>query len=355
MLLYLIVLVLLFLSAFVFKSKPLGWIAIFLMFMMSMFRGEDVGTDTIVYISEDVSNMWLSTDGIKTFEIVNLFVLRLQPYLGNYVLVWFYSVVIFLFVILSSRRFNVNVIYVFFFLVLLQFFNLSLEIARQIAASAVLLYAYSFLIEENKKKYWFFPLVLFAIGIHSSSIVFTPIFFLRDLDLSKMNPHLFASFVVLIFIFVNTLANPFIQWANMHSMTLNENIVQYQDYFAQANKINHSLMGIFSSIIIMILNVSILIGLSKLKGKEVRIILLVFFIGIIISMFFDNVYGNLGRIKYGASFISIIAYSYFFMHYKSKYKQLFLFTLLLTYTVLYIWTMNSVSRCFHTVPYSFMF
>lgn len=355
MVLYLIVLVLLFLSAFVFKSKFLGWTTIFLLLMMSMFRGEDIGTDTIAYISADISDMWLKAEGLRTIEIVNIFVLRLQPYFGNYVLVWFYSIVTFLFIILASSRFNVNVVYAFFFLILLKYFNLSLEIARQISASAILLYAYSFLIEEDIKKFLFFPLVLLATGIHSSSIIFTPFFFLRNLDLSKMNPNLLVSFVVLMFVIMKTSAQPFIAWANMYSMNMNDNIATYQDYFVQADNINRSFMGMLSSTIVMILNIVILVGLSKLKGKEVRIILLVFFIGIIISSFFDNVYGNLGRVRYGASFMNFIAYAYFFMHYKSKYKPLILITTVLIYTVFYIWDMNSVSRCFHTVPYSFMF
>lgn len=355
MLLYLVVLLLLFLSAFVFKSKPLGWMVIFFMFMMSMFRGKDVSTDTIEYISANASDMWLYASGIKTIEIVNLFVVRLQPYLGNYVLIWFYSIVLFLFIILSCRRFNVNAIYAFFFFILIKYFNLSFEISRQFAASAVLLYAYSFLIEKNKKRFWFFPLVLFAIGIHSSSIVFTSVFFLRNLNLSKINPYLLVSFIVFIFVIMRTYAQPFIEWANMYSMTMNDDISQYQDYFNQADEINRSFMGMVASTIVTIMNVVVLWGLSKLKGNQVRIISLVFFMGIIISSFFDNVYGNLGRVRYGVSFIYFIAYAYFFMHYRSKFKPLVLYPMILIYVVLYIWDMNSASSCWHTVPYSFMF
>lgn len=352
---YIIALTFLFFAGIIVHNKYLGIVAILFLLFLSMFRDATVGFDTEVYINPGYYiTHFRDADGIRAIERINLWVSYLIPYLGNYVVLRFYSLTTFIFFILACKRFNTNITYFFFFFVLFVFFNLSLNIARQITSASILLFAYSFLIEEGKKKNWFFPLVVLAAGIHSSAIIFIFVYFIRKIDLTKVKTPTMIIIIVSAFILVRTLAQPFIDWANTYSLSTDEDLVSYATYFEQAEKINRSATGIVSLFLTTILNTLVLLGLIKLKDEKSRIIALMFFVGMIVSMFFENIYGNLGRLRYDLELINPMAYSYYFLNVKSSNKKVLLVVSIAVFGSLYIFTMNSASA-YGSVPYFFRF
>lgn len=352
---YVVALLFLFIAGFLIKNKFLGYMTIIYLLFLSMFRGRNVGSDTINYVDSHYYYLQFEIgEGLRSYEFINLMVSKLMPFFGNYVVVWFYSLALFVFLVLASKRFKVNVIYVFFFFVILVYFNMSLNIARQFTAVGIILYAYSFLTEESCKKFLFFPFVLIAAGIHSIAIFFIILFFLRKIEIAYINHVILVAIILVTFVFSLTLAQPFIDWANLYALSVDENLINYSSYFGQADDSNRSLIGIMVSYISLFFNIYILLRILKIETNESRIIALIFLIGMFVSIFFDNIYGNLGRVRYYLSIINVVAYAEYQMYERSKYKYVVLYSFIGFLGVLYIWNMAD-KGAYESVPYYLCF
>lgn len=355
MLIYLFLLFFLLVAGFLLKNKPLGNIAIFFLFCISMFRDKEVGLDTIEYVEPSYyARRTELTTGFGRFEFSNNVIENLIPYFGNHTGIWIYSIILFVFVVLACKRFKINLAYAFFFFVLLNYFNISLNISRQFAAIAIILYSYSFLTEDNIKKYLFFPLVILAASFHITSIVIIPLFFIRMINLSKVNPLVLAAVVVGIYCTMQTIGRVLIEWANMYSLSLTDDTQGWSEYFDQAKENDHSIVGLMLGIISYIIDIFILIRISRVTDKRAQLISLIFIIGIFLSMLFNNVYGNLGRMKYFFEIINIFAFSYYCMHDKSKNKPAIAFMIMAFYGIVYLWNLTATDA-YGTIPYGFMF
>jgi hypothetical protein len=171
------------------KSKRNGYLLLTLISFLFAFRGINVGNDTYTILDEgsmakkasnlDYFDFSLSNLGTQT-ELLNNLINKtvLQWGVDTRFILYIYAIIIFVFLFLSFRRFKCNTAYVVAIYVLLGHFFFSLSASRQLCAVSVLLYAYSFLIEEGRRKYFYFLWVFMATLIHAYSIFSLPIFFI---------------------------------------------------------------------------------------------------------------------------------------------------------------------------------
>lgn len=355
MLIYLFGLFILFISGFLFKNKRLGYVAIFFLIFISMFRGEKVGLDTIEYVDPHYYTVRTEViTGLNRFEFSNYIIDSLIPITGNYTGIWIYTLVLFIFLILACKRFKINQAYAIFFFVIFNYFNLSLNISRQFAAIAIVLYSFSFLMEDKIKKYLFFPLVVFAASFHISAIIVLPLFFIRRLNLSKVKPKILTSIIIGVYFVMQMVGQRFVEFVNMYSLSLDEDMQNWSDYFDQARDDYRSIVGILLGLITYFFDTYILIRINKITNQSTQLISLLFFLGIIISMLFNNVYGNLGRLRYYFEIINIIAFSYYYLYDKSKEKLVITFMMIAFFGIIYFRNLVATDA-YGTIPYYLMF
>ncbi len=188
------------------KNKRVGFVLLVMLFFLSAFRGENVGNDTLNYMDAnsiqyrgtvlaDFSNFEFNDLGNKV-EILNNLVCKIIYVSGVNTrwIIYFYTFATLLFLMLSFIRFRVSLSYGLVFYVLLSFFFYSLTAARQLTAVSILLYAYSYLQCQDKKRFRFFFWVVVASSIHSFSIFFILIYFVRLLP----KPNVIFGFLIFI-------------------------------------------------------------------------------------------------------------------------------------------------------------
>lgn len=205
------------------KSKKIAYFLLFLLFFLAAFRGENVGTDTANYLSysnlanraenANFDNFNILDLGSR-IEVVNNYACKLiiQFKLNPRTILIFYDAIMLVFLAMACKRFKVNIIYVAFFYILFGYYFVSFNIARQLCAASVVLYALSFLKELGKKRLLFFLWLIFAIGIHSLSIICSVFYIVTVLPKLKTKYVFFilAFSLALIFIhvdFINQIFN----------------------------------------------------------------------------------------------------------------------------------------------------
>lgn len=194
-------------------KKPWVGVAIIVLFtFFSMFRGDDVGNDTMNNMNEN-SLMYRASLDLSDIDddslgrSAELFYLLLVRFVVNNgfpprAIIYLFSLVTFLFLFLAFKRYHVNVGLACLFYFLSNHYLFSFSGARQMAAISILLFASSFLFEEGKKKYLFFVWTLVATLMHLSSIAFIIVYPLRYLKINKTAALLFLSVVFLFFSFI---------------------------------------------------------------------------------------------------------------------------------------------------------
>lgn len=336
------------------KEQLVGKLAIFLLFCMSIFRATSVGLDTYNYVIYDSSYV---PQGIKTFELTYNFLYNLIPLLGSRLIICFFSIITFLFLLLSCKRFNIRPVCAFFFFVLFSFFDLSLNIARQYTTAALLLYAYSFLYENGRKRFCFFLFIFIAGTIHSSAWAFSILYIARFIRGGRVSNKIIISIFIVFAILIQTvLKSYFVAWSTLYAMTMSNDsdLGSYNLYFNQAEVLEGtSFGGLIISYGMIALNVYVLLKLKKHDNRKAEIIAVLFTLSILISMFFEQLWGNIGRIRFNLSIINIIAYSYYFMYDKDKFKVLVFSLVLLLFGYNYYFILST--DAYGTVPYKFMF
>ena len=290
------------------KPKQGKWLLFFLMLFMSMFRGMNVGgDDTIAYYQNGFSHEF-SLESSVSYDLEFLFVwwtnfirkFGLNPRWCLYSL----SIIQFLFLYLSSKRFMFSLEKMLFFFLLLNYYYLSLEISRQLAANFILLYGYSFLMEEGNKKYWFFPIVLLASSIHLSSILALPIFFCTFFKIDSLHGKepIYYALLVVSFVFMQ------FQGAKMTDLLLSRLDIfsLYQHLGKETVTVNSSLTGYFVLLLKLLIHFYVYTKIVKSDNKLIANILL---FSIVFSVFLSPVGGNIGRLKIIPGLIEIVAYS----------------------------------------------
>lgn len=156
------------------------------LWFLNVFRAPYVGTDYI-----NVGEAYSSVVNKNYHSVYNWFwfglkiFCRIIGFIFSSNSFWFYLVlgsifIIFLYKSINNCEYKVFSLFLFLvFCLYLQSFNQS----RQIVALVIVLYSIKFLKEENFVKY--FICILFAAIFHESSIIFIPLYFLKNIKINK--------------------------------------------------------------------------------------------------------------------------------------------------------------------------
>ena len=157
---YLFPIILTVVALFKFRSKRTGVLIFFILFFFNVFRGDGVGNDTMNYISWDrIQYLGGSYEteftGIadlgSNYELITIWMNRIVYMLNLHPrwIITMYSLITYIFLWIAFKKFRVNIAFASIFYVLLNLYFFSLSAARQMAAVSVILYAYSFLFENE--------------------------------------------------------------------------------------------------------------------------------------------------------------------------------------------------------------
>ena len=319
-----------------------------------MFRGINVGLDTYHYFNNDFSDTYqlnFSSDVSYDYEVLSLFISSFIKSFGlpSRAFVWFLSLVTSTFIYLAARKFRVSYLLTFFFFVITNYYAISLNQSRQIASAAIVLYAFTFLEEQDKKKYLYFAAVLLAASIHISSLLFLPVFFVRKLKISFTKKHekLIGVLIIVAFAIVQTNKSFFLDsvLANVDQVSV------YSHLGAATESRNFSLMGFLAATITIVLNIIICLELLRVQKNEIFPVL--FLVTIILEVVFSVYSGNIGRVLYGFSFIRFIAFAEYFrrlsFNKKMKLKEVLFLVTAFYYSYLMIASLSAGS--YGVVPY----
>lgn len=207
MLFYITLIILIIFSTLKCSNKKVGIFWIVTLCFLSMFRAETVGTDTTTYMnfSENINKFTsdsgdgFNIGGMIEFSYLTIVIFLYQFELSPRILIILMSCISFLFLFLTLKRLKLsyNIGILIFFLV---FYIPSLNIARQICACCIILYAYTFLFERGKLKYLFFTFIAIATSFHASSILYLALYLFRyNMKFYKKSLFFFA----LGFLFIN--------------------------------------------------------------------------------------------------------------------------------------------------------
>lgn len=314
--------VLLFLSSLLFRNnKRLGIFLLFFMAFMCAFRGMNVGSDTIHYYNNNFSNTF-SLDSGTSYDTELLFIL-LTSTITNLNLnprwcLFSLSIITLIFLLLSVKRFRLNddisYVIVAFFFYISGFYAMSFNIARQIAASTIVLYAYTFLQENNNKKYLYFIFVLLASFLHISSIVFAPFYFVRRLKFNWFSKHIYLTIIMAVIFYIVIQIYKDVMMSSLFSH-LNV-FLYYEKYAEETISADVSIVGFLFAIADIIL---FLLCFHKLSKQGSNILASLLFLSVVITIVLSAFYGNIYRLRIGLTIVEPVAMAVVFSR-KTNFK-----------------------------------
>ena len=349
MLIYLVFLLLFAFGTFVQKNDRVGLFLILLLFLLVIFRAESVGSDTWNYINSGLSEY---STGLKTQQFLYAFLTSVKGGGRSHLLIVTFATCTFLGIIIASKRFGVKPVSAFFFFIIIEYLNQSLNIARQYAATGILLIAYSYLFEQGKKSLYFFPLVFIASGLHSVAYVCIPLYFLRYVDFSKIKGWVLIVVFTMVYVVYHMVLKDY-YLTLMHTMELSQDIEAYSLYFDQADNMELSIGGFIIALSMQVICIYIFMILRKEKSHKSKILASMLFVSILLEIFFSELYGNIGRIRLSVDIINIVAFSYYFFKLKDRNKIIIAPLILLIYGYSYISLI--MGQAYGTSPYKFDF
>lgn len=205
------------------KDKGLEYFLFFLLFVLSSFRGQNVGADTIAYLDKtyiaahsEIDSSLISIEGWGSqVELLTRLLYKLITNLDldpRFVLIIF-SFVTLLFFSKAIQRFKVNLAFALVFYVVLGFYFRSFNIARQLCSVSILLYSFSYLQERGIKQYFFFIGVVLATLIQSFSIIFALVYFFKFIP--RLSKHTDIILFVISLILVTQKLEFIEQWSSL--------------------------------------------------------------------------------------------------------------------------------------------
>lgn len=176
---YIIIYIILLFSLFLkeAKGKRIGWFVFIIFFIMTTFRHESVGVDTINYLNY--------TGERRETEFVYIFIYGLNLLGYNISIIHVMSIVTYLccFLCILKNRLDVRYFALFFFL--FSFFFESMNISRQIASISVLSLFIPYIFERDfKKSLLFFVGVVLASGFHYTTLFMILLYGLRYININ---------------------------------------------------------------------------------------------------------------------------------------------------------------------------
>ena len=308
------------LIAFLNKEKRiLGEIAFFILLFCSLFRGDLVGIDTQGAMSwhQVVNRGSLDFDLMdsRTYEVTTNFIYKLI-YFYNFperIIIIFYSLVTFMFLRSSSARMNIDIATLAIIFLLGGAYIYSFNIARQYAGIAVSIYAITYIFEKkSSRSLLFFLFMLFATTIHTSSLIYFPLYLFRFLDFKKSVVYI-ITLIIIFFSLVGVL-----NIRSLMSKVLSINLMSsYSEYYSQ--NLNLTQTFSFGGYIIMYTQLLLqLLMLNKVYDKFKYSLLFAFVI--LVSYMTNDISGDISRSFFGFKFLVMLFVGY----YLSKFNNLYL-------------------------------
>lgn len=327
----------------------MGGVSFILLAIVNAFRGESVGSDTINYYNNNFDATF-SLDFSSSYELEWLFCIISNGInslgINSRWCLWILSIITFAFLYLASKRFQRQmelslVLVALMFFCVLDFFPLSLNIARQVASISIVLYAYSYL--YDKKKYMFFFWIFIAMGLHFSSIIFFPIYFLRNINFSNIRFVYIFIAAYIIFFAVFLYKSILLDFITSHFPLVS----LYDHLIDKTEETNKSIASVLYEFIKLNINLYIVHNLLKnAKNKFVGIFIISIFVGLLFNAF----YGDISRVVLGLSIINVIILASYFSNNNLSMmdKLVYLITLFI-----YSWTvLRSLSGgAYGIIPY----
>jgi len=314
-----------------------------------MFRAVTVGSDTINYYNNQFYGEF-KLDFTSNYELEWIFQLAsafirqngLAPQWCLYLL----SIVTYLFLYLSFRRYSKqtggSLILILLFYFIFDFYSLSFNIARQVAAISILLYAYSFLYKNTRL---FLIYVILAAGFHVSSLLYLFLYFIRKFDISiiKTKSLVITSYVILIIVFISKIFIWDIILLMFPELSLYENLLE-------DTKIgSFSIFSFFLESFRLAIGLYVLIGLKRHRIDRYNTLL---FFALISVIFMDSFFGNVTRIFYGISIIRVVCFAALFSQKILTKTDKFVFVFSILFYGLF--TLSSLNNgAYEIVPYEF--
>lgn len=318
------------------QSKKIGLLCFGVLCFFSMFRGAAVGTDTATYM--DIHRMMQIYDYdfggylSRSTEIItyNLYKFIYIHSLSPRLVIVFFSLVTFSFLFLSIKRMRLSYgVAAVIFLIL--FYLSSFNIARQICACSIVLYAFTYLFEDSNKKYLYFVYVILASLIHAASFFYVILFLfrlIRNFPLSRKALTIFASLL-----FVFNIVSPFN--VSEYLTSLLGNISFSEIYSDRAVTSSRSIMGIMQDLAKFV----VLIYVFNYSGTNKRITLfdLFFYLSIIATIFSANSHSDFARVFLPLLFFQIIYLPYLYKTSRRFIKSLSFMSFVFVYTFFTLW------------------
>lgn len=300
------------------QNKKVGMLWLFVLCFLSMFRADSVGTDTFAYM--DVGGMlysygFNSGDSLfgKSSELITVALYLIMYYfsLPPRLAIIFFSLLTFLFLYLSLKKLKLS--YGIGIVTFLVFFYLSsFNIARQICACSIVLYASTYLI-ENTKRYLFFVFVALASFIHAASILGVSLFFVSFVKNLPFSRRQLTNIAIVLFLF--NMISPF----NVIEMlvSLFSEISFAQTYSDIAVTESRSLMGLIQDAAIFF--VAILIFNYGDAEREMTFMDWLYYCTIIATIFSANMHSDVAR-----AFLPIEFFKVLYIPYQYEREERFL-------------------------------
>ena len=318
------------------KGRWMGFFLLFLLFFLTAFRGEYIGNDTKTYLDSHYifihATHYANITNLEKFEMTdlggqvellsNLFykIIFFNGLNERFILV-FFAFIAFYFFYRAINAFKVNLAYGLAIYVILGFMSYSFNINRQMCAASVLLYAYSFLQYENKRKCLFFLFVIIASLIHSFSILFVFIYFV------KFIPLLNKKWDVLLFLICLCLPVVKVNIVNQISTLLD--IGHLSNYSLAYGETGLVVNKVISSYIRILLLYYFYYKWKKLYVNDNCFFANFYLLTILFSALLTNYDGSVGRIALDITVVECIFLSSYFLRKTLKYNSMDMLVLLL--------------------------
>ena len=341
------------------NEKGVVILALFMLIILAC-RGESVGIDTINYYYNKFSSIWVDEDRSYEWLFIGVcdFIREIQ--LNPRCCIYFLSIVTISFLYAAARRFSVKVSLALFFYVLLGYYTLAFNIARQMAACSIMLYAFSYFIFVEKKNIGvcegkqlrqkgnlllFIFYTIIAGAIHISSLLFSLIYFLKYIkfEIKKIHPIFFIIVLVAFFAAVQVLRDSLLA----NSMSLFSSIMIYDALGVETESSTLSFGGfLYRSIAYVIAG----LVYAQIRKKIDNRLLMLFIVSLLVRILLSAFYGNIYRLGLYLSLIDVIIYAKCFASFNSHTKILF-WTVVIYFSYGYFAT--HANNMFETIPYRF--
>lgn len=308
------------------KGKRIGYLLLFILFFLSAFRGDEVGHDTLNYMDADyIKHRGTTLTELKDLEITD-FGSQVEA-LNNYMckiiyefqlnprfLIVFYSLIMMIFLSLSAKKYHISLSFLLSFFVLNGLYLESFNVARQLCATSVILYAASFLSYSGKRRNNFFIWVTVATLLHSFSAIFFSLYFLYKIP--KL-PNYVIFLLYLSCLMLTVLKIDFI--SNISLLMSSDKILSYMDSYGGEDGLN--IIGIlYNWIYVTILYYFYLVYTRKCDYDNSLGQLYIF--SLVVYSAVVNYGGIIGRIHFGFSIIQPVILTIVFAHNVKKLSSM---------------------------------